>query len=121
MAKKRPDTFDTIRAKYDTWSKEENRRTPRPGTYTPPDQNPGDGGMSRVVITTIGVGLGLVILLLAAFSFYTAAAWAEVPRSGAANGWLAVGVFLTISGLGCAIGTWHHNFRVLTRPPEHHH
>ncbi len=78
--------------------------------------------MSKVVLTVIGVGIGLTLLVLAGIAFWTAAWWSDFERSGAVVGYSVVGFFLTIAGLGAVIGTWNHIFRVLdpARAPVHH-
>jgi hypothetical protein len=76
--------------------------------------------MSRLVFSAIGIGAGVILLLLAAYAFYTASYWAGFGRDGAAVGYVLVGFFLLIAGGGGIIATYNHNFRVLVRPPEHH-
>ena len=77
--------------------------------------------MSRTIQALIGFGIAALILALAAYAFVTASYWGSYGRDGAQVGYIVVGVFLSIAGLGGAIGVWNHNFRVLVRPPSSHH
>lgn len=118
-------TYGKVQQKYDEWIELEKNRPARAylrrdDDYDTPPQNPGDSDMSRMVFTAIGVGLGVILLALAAFAFYTAASWGDYGRDGASVGYTLVGVFLLIAGIGGIIATWNHNFRVLTRTARHH-
>lgn len=79
--------------------------------------------MSKIVLTAIGMGIGLTLLVLAAVSFWVSAWWWGYDRSGAGTGYAIVGFFLIVAGLGATIGTWNHLFRVLdpNRAPAAHH
>ncbi|MEX2582531.1 MAG: hypothetical protein WD766_04630 [Gemmatimonadota bacterium] len=117
-------TYGKIRQQYDDWVESEANRPTREylrreDTYTPPETR-GTRDMSRMVFTAIGVGIGVVLLALAAYAFYTAAIWGDFGRDGAQVGYTLVGIFLLIAGFGGIIATWNHNFRVLTRPSRHH-
>lgn len=117
-------TYSKVSEKYDRWIESEANRPTRDylrrdDPYTPPKSR-GDSDMSKMVFTAIGVGLGVVLLVLAGFSFYTAASWGELGRDGAQVGYNLVGVFLLVAGLGGIAATWNHNFRVLTRTARHH-
>jgi hypothetical protein len=74
----------------------------------------------RVVFTVIGVGIGLLLLALSALAFRTAAGWAAVGRDGAQVGYILVGCFLLIAGLGGIISAYNHNYRVMTRAGGDH-
>ena len=76
--------------------------------------------MSRNVFAAIGIGIGVILLALSAFAFYTASSWAAFDRDGAAVGYTLVGIFLLIAGAGGIVATWNHNFRVLTRANPTH-
>jgi hypothetical protein len=117
-------TYGRVAAQYDEWTRLESQRPERDHLRrSDPALNPvttDSTDMSRLVFTAIGVGIGLILLALAAYAFVTAASWADVGRESATVGYILVGIFLSIAGLGGIIATWNHNFRVLTRPPEHH-
>jgi hypothetical protein len=113
-------TFDTIRDRYDDWDHPDRARPPSSrGLFQMERQ--ADSPIGRIVMTVIGVGIGLVLLGLAGYAFWTAAWWSEVGRAGATTGYRVVGFFLVIAGAGCIAATVNHNFRVLTRPPAHDH
>jgi hypothetical protein len=76
--------------------------------------------MGKYTFAAIGVIIGLIILALAALSFYVAAEWAALDRGGAATGYFVVGFFLVLSGAGGIAATLNHNFRVLAQPDGHH-
>lgn len=112
-------TYGAIREKYDAWVDNEARRPKRAhlrranGYSTAPQE---DSDMSRMVFAAIGIGIGVVLLGLAAYAFSRAAYWGSFGQDGAQVGFTLVGVFLSIAGLGGIIATWNHNFRVLVRP-----
>lgn len=117
--KRDEDTYGGIRRKYDEFLQIQSEKpvlqrvlaAPRPfqpETRTRPD-------MGRIVFTAIGVGIGAVLLALAAFSFYVAAKWGGYALNGAATGYTIVGFFLALAGLGGIAATLNHNFRVLGR------
>lgn len=119
------ETYGSIRRRYDEWVEivankpvvERAALAPaRP--YTPqPERN----DMSKTVFAAMGIGIGLLLLLLAAWAYAVSAKWAGLDRSGAAVGYLLVGLFLTISGVGGIFATWNHNFRVMARGGGHSH
>jgi hypothetical protein len=74
----------------------------------------------RVVFTAVGVGIGLVLLVLAATAFRAAGTWQEIGRDGASVGYFLVFCFLTIAGLGGIIASYNHNYRVTMRKNGHH-
>jgi hypothetical protein len=115
-------TYSRVRRQYDAWVEAEAIRPERdrlrrvdPYTY----RVPGSSDMSRYVFSAIGIGLGVILLALAGYSFYTASYWAGFGRDGARVGYIVTGIFLLIAGFGGIIATWNHNFRVLVRPPTH--
>ncbi len=71
--------------------------------------------MSRMVFAAIGVGIGVVLLALSGYAFYTASYWAGFERDGAQVGYTLVGFFLLVAGAGGIAATLNHNFRVLAR------
>lgn len=78
--------------------------------------------ISRPLSMLVGFAIGAVLLVLAAVAYYAGGTWSAIDRSGAAVAYYLTGFFLTVAGLGCAIGTWNHHFRVLrSNPDEHHH
>lgn len=74
----------------------------------------------RVVFTAIGVGIGLLLLVLAATAFHASGTWREIGRDGASVGYFLVFCFLTIAGLGGIIASYNHNYRVMTRSGGDH-
>lgn len=118
-------TYGSIAEKYDRWVDYERTRAPRahlrrvdPTTPVIPGRST---DMSRTIQAAIGFGIAALILFLAAYAFSTAGYWADHGRDGAQVGYILVGVFLCIAGIGGAIAVWNHNFRVLVRPPSNHH
>ena len=118
-------TYGGISRKFDQWTRNEKVRAPREHLrrvdpaipYSPQ----GSSDMNRNVHAAIGFGIGALLILLAAYAFYTAGYWGSYGRTGASTGYTLVGVFLSIAGFGGIAATWNHNFRVLVRPPESHH
>jgi hypothetical protein len=121
--KRDDETYGRIADQYDRWVEDEAQRPERkrvvapPQPYAPKPQAP---DMSRLVFAAIGIGIALLILVLAAISYAAAIHWAGLHRDGASTGYAVVGAFLTIAGVGGLLSTWNHNFRVLTRPPASH-
>lgn len=77
--------------------------------------------MSRMVQAAIGFGIAAVILAFAGYAFSAAAYWGSFGRDAAQVGYTLTGFFLLVAGIGGAIATWNHNFRVLAgkRSSEH--
>jgi hypothetical protein len=116
-------TFETIRSRYDTWAED---RPPRPVDYgedwTPQRPEPGLS-MGRMIPLAIGVGTGVLLLILAALSFWNAASWASYGREPATIGYTLTGCFLIVAGIGGILATLNHTLRVLdpNRDPAHGH
>jgi hypothetical protein len=116
-------TYDDVRHKYDRWVDSEAARPPRAHLRRDnphPAVRRGESDTSRLVFAAVGIGLGVVLLALAGYAFYTASYWAGFGRDGAQVGYIVVGVFLLVAGLGGIVATYNHNFRVLVRPPPPH-
>lgn len=116
-------TYGKIRRKYEQWIENESNRPERDRLRRVDPYEPaptGTSDMSRFVFAAIGIGIGAILLALSAYAFYTAGQWGDYARDGAQTGYTVVGVFLLIAGIGGIAATWNHNFRVLTRRPEHH-
>jgi hypothetical protein len=118
-------TYGSVGDKYDEYSdiraarpEPAPRGLPPQRPYTPPAQH---SDMGRTVFAAIGIGIGVILLILAIISFMTAARWSGLGREGAAVGYIVVGFFLTLAGLGGIIATYNHNFRVLVRRAGHSH
>lgn len=107
------DTFDTVRNRYDRWEENAPPRGRAAGIASVLDNVSVSDDVVRMVGVAVGVGTGVLVLGLAALSFYTAWQWGEIHRDGAATGYTLVGFFLTVSGVGAVLGTLNHNFRVL--------
>jgi hypothetical protein len=116
-------TFDTVRSRYDAWAEN------RPASPVAHDENwsprgpQGGMSMSRMVFAAIGVGIGVILLALAAYAFYVASWWAGYGREPATIGYIITGVFLLVAGIGGILATLNHIFRVLdpNRRPAHGH
>ncbi len=118
------DTYGDVSDRYDEWVEIEKNRPapPRVRSDKPYVHQPYESSdMGRTVFAAIGIGIGLVLLVLAVLAFLTAGRWADFGRDSAVVGWSVVGVFLLIAGFGAIISTWNHNFRVLTRTGGSHH
>lgn len=116
-------TFDTIRSRYDDWAA---NRPPRPVAayedWTPHGDEP-TISMGKIILTAIGVGTGVLLLAFAAFAFWSASQWGDFGREAASIGYMVVGCFLIVAGVGAIWATLNHNFRVLdpNRRPAHGH
>jgi hypothetical protein len=123
--KRDENTYESVGDKFDEFAEiksarpePEPRGLPPQRPYAPPQQ---DSDIGRTIFAAIGIGIGIILLILAIVAFVTAARWSDLDRSGAAVGYTLVGFFLTIAGVGGIIATYNHNFRVLVRPPGPHH
>lgn len=118
-------TYGRIGKQYDAYS-ELAASKPAPAPRGLPPQKPfvpapQESDMGRTVYAAIGIGIGVVLLILAVVSFVTAAKWDDLGGDGAAVGYTLVGFFLCLSGIGGILATYNHNFRVLTRTGGSHH
>lgn len=111
------DTMHTVQGRYEQWN-EANPRRRGPSAIKVPVLS--DTAEKRVGMA-VGFGAGIVLLLLAAFTFYNAAQWGEVPRDGAQVAYNVTGFFLTLAGLGALAATYNHVFRVIPGEAPHHH
>lgn len=112
-------TYAGIRQRFDDWteyeaSRHERDHLRRTDSDLPPPRE-GNPEMSRMVFAAIGVGIGVVLLALSGYAFYTASYWAGFERDGAQVGYTLVGFFLLVAGAGGIAATLNHNFRVLAR------
>lgn len=106
-------TYGKISDKYDEWEEMEKARPPRatvPKVYTPEPESKLE--MGKYIFTAVGLGIALLLLILAGLSFWTAGEWAGYARNGATVGYTLVGIFLLIAAIGGAWATVNHNFRV---------
>lgn len=118
MKKNRQDpTYQDVERRFDSY--EANRPPPERRRYVAGRPFVTEGVLCAI-FTAVGVGTGLLLLGLAAVSFYAASTWEGIARNGAAVGYNVTGFFLTIAGLGAIVATWNHNYRVPDRPPAHH-
>lgn len=110
-------TYGRVRQKFEEWEEIQANRPPPPRVlppqrqYTPEPAT--DSDMGKTLFTAVGVGIGVVLLLLAGLSIASAAKWAGYGRDGAAVGYSVVAFFLLLAGFGGIAATWNHNFRVL--------
>jgi hypothetical protein len=105
-------TFETIRARYDTWAA---NRPPKPvadDDWSPRGPEPGLS-MGRLIPLAIGVGVGGLLLILAALSLWAAASWSGYDREPATIGFTVAGIFLIVAGVGGILATVKHMLRVL--------
>lgn len=113
-------TYDRVRQKYEEFLEIQaskpvlQRVLPPQRPYSPEPETGPD--MGKMLSTAIGLGIGVILLALAGFAFWTASAWGDFARQGAATGYTLVGFFLLVAGLGGIAATLNHNFRVLSRP-----
>ena len=115
-------TYGKVSDQYDAWVEAESNRAQRDrlrrvDIISPPKS--GSSDMSRMVHAAIGIGIGVVLLALAAYAFYSASYWGSFGREGAQTGYTLTGLFLLIAGIGGILATWNHNFRVLARRQGH--
>lgn len=120
-----PGTYGRVSDKYEEFLEIQKQRPVLQRTALPPQRpyspEPDHGSdMGKTVFTAIGVGIGLLLLALAALSAYTASQWYGVHLNGAFVGYSVVTFFLLLAGIGGITATLNHNFRVLTRPGGHH-
>lgn len=76
--------------------------------------------IARPLSMVTGLGIGAVLLMLAATAFVAARTWNEIGRSGAVTAYGLVFFFLTVAGVGATIGTLNHHLNVLKRDAHHH-
>jgi tryptophan-rich sensory protein len=72
----------------------------------------------RLLAIVPGFVIGILWIALAAAALYSAARGYAHDRSDWGLGWGIVGVFLLAGGIAALVGTWWHNFRVVSR--SHH-
>jgi hypothetical protein len=111
------DTFNTVEGRYEKWSSA-NPRPRGPSALKVPVMS---DAAEKTVGMAVGFGAGVVLLLLAVFTFMNAAKWGEWERSGAQVAYNITGFFLTLAGLGAIIATYNHIFRVIPGEDPHHH
>lgn len=117
-------TYDSVRDKYDEFLEIQadkpvlQRTLPPQRPFSPAPAS--DTDMARNVFAAIGVGIGVVLLALAAYTLYVANVWGDGGMTGASTGYAIVAFFLTIAGIGGIAATLNHNYRVLARPGRHH-
>ncbi|MBD0319031.1 MAG: hypothetical protein ICV87_01760 [Gemmatimonadetes bacterium] len=111
-------SYKSVSDRFDSWS----AANPRPKSKSAlgfPEVNIPEG-VVRTLALAVGLGVGALLLVLAATAYYASSTWGAVDRSGAALAYALVGLFLTIAGLGASLGTLNHIFRVLRAPAAHH-
>jgi hypothetical protein len=74
----------------------------------------------RALAIIPGFVIGALWLAMAAAVLYSAARGYAHGRSDWGFGWGVVGVFLLAGGIAAIVGTWWHNYRVVTRRDHHH-
>lgn len=116
-------TYQSARGQFDRWSDANPPQRRGSALAWPEDGLPVpelSEGTARVVFTGVGLGIGLLMLVLAVLSFVAMGRWAAIDRDGAATGYALPVVFLAVSGLGCIAATLNHQFRVARGGGAHH-
>lgn len=111
------DTFRTVEGRYQKWN-DANPRTRGPSALKVPEMS---DAVEKTVGMAVGFGAGVVLLLLAVFTFVNAAKWGQVDRSGAQVAYTIAAFFLTLAGVGALGATYNHVFRVIPGEAPHHH
>lgn len=111
-------TYGTVRGRFKEYS-DANPRPRSPTALGIPDIDIPES-VIRGVALAAGLGIGLLLLVLAATAYYASGTWARAGRDGASLAYALVGIFLTIAGLGSSLGTLNHVFRVMRAPASHH-
>lgn len=117
-------TYEGVRRKYDEFLEIQaqkpvlQRTLPPQRPFSPPTSSGSD--MGRNVFAAIGVGIGVLLLALSAYSLYVASRWGDAGLTGASTGYTLVAFFLAIAGIGGIAATLNHNYRVLAQPPRRH-
>jgi hypothetical protein len=106
-------TFETVRARYQDWKENHTPAPYRGSTRAYQAPAAGGGDMVRAAGVVIGAIIGVILLALAAYAFYTAAWWSGYNRDAGVVGYTVIGIFLTVAGLGGLIAIWNHQTRVL--------
>lgn len=116
-------TYQRVRGQYDAFNDANPPQRKGSALAWPEDGLPIpelSEGTARVVFTAVGLGIGVLMLVLAVVAFLTSRAWAEFDREGAMVGYALPVLFLTVSGLGCILATLNHQFRVARGGGSHH-
>lgn len=111
------DTMHTVRGRYEQWN-EANPRRRGPSAIKVPVMS---DAAEKLVGMAVGFGVGVLLLLLAAFTFFNAAKWGGVGRDGAQVAYTVTAFFLTLAGLGALAATYNHVFRVIPGEAPHGH
>jgi hypothetical protein len=74
--------------------------------------------LSRTIAVVPGLIIGVLWIAMAIAALWTSARGYANGRTDWGLGWGLVGFFLLAGGIAAAVGTWWHNFRVVSR---HHH
>jgi hypothetical protein len=76
--------------------------------------------IARPLSLVAGLGIGGLLLVLAATSGYAATTWADIGRTGGVTAYALTAFFLTVAGLGCTLATLNHHMNVLKHDAHHH-
>ena len=79
-----------------------------------------DSSFPRKIAYGAGFGIGIIWILMAASTLWSAARGISHGRGDWALGWGLVGLCLLIAGVAALVGTWWHQNRVLSATDEHH-
>jgi hypothetical protein len=76
--------------------------------------------IARPLSMVVGLGIGTLLVVLAATSFVAMRSWAAIDRSGAVTAYGLTAFFLSVAGFGCIIATLNHHLNVLKHDASHH-
>lgn len=109
-------TMRTVRARADRYEAEQPKHYSGSAIAIPeiPEH------IARPMSLVTGLGIGIVLLVLAVTSFVAMGSWSEIGLTGGATAYAVTAFFLTLAGLGCTIGTLNHHLNVLRRDAHHH-
>ena len=79
-----------------------------------------ESSFPRKIAYAAGFGIGIVWILMASSTLWSAARGISHGRGDWALGWGLVGICLMIAGVAALVGTWWHQNRVLTDKPHDH-
>jgi hypothetical protein len=110
-------TMRTVRARADDFDAEQPRRFSGSAIAVPeiPEH------IARPMSMLAGLGIGTILIALAATAFTAMRSWNDIDRSGAVTAYALTAFFLSVAGFGCIIATLNHHLNVLKKDAPHHH
>jgi hypothetical protein len=109
-------TMRTVRDRADHYDQEQPRKYSGSALSVPemPEH------IARPLSMVVGLGIGVLLLVLAVIAYVAMLSWDAIGRSGAVTAYGLTAFFLAVAGLGCTIGTLNHHFNVLKNDAAHH-